>query len=165
MDRAGFKLTTFTDSLKTFVYIPILEFQLFVPFVNRTTRKKDNDLSRDRGWDNKNYFHNFSFLHIRNKLLLRQKLVWSLDHDREKVLRKTIVEHDNRWKKVKNAIAFDLKENWQTTLKWLHFNHFLILTTLFFPNHSFCYTSTNNGFFFWKILKSHNLLLVIIISS
>ena len=64
-------------------------------------------------------FHNFSFLHIRNKLLLRQKLVWSLDHDREKVLRKTIVEHDNRWKKVKDtpAIKFDLKENWQNTLK------------------------------------------------
>ena len=59
-------------------------------------------------------FHNISFLHIRNRLLDRPKLVWVfLDSDVEQRLKKKILEVDKRWKNIKKtAIQFDLRKNW-----------------------------------------------------
>jgi hypothetical protein len=63
-------------------------------------------------------FTNFELPNLRDELLQRTKLVWCLSIETEKILKQSILEFADGWKKEgKNAIKFELHENWASTLK------------------------------------------------
>ena len=58
-------------------------------------------------------FTNFELPDLRDELLQRTKLVWSLNVESEKILKKSILKFADGWKKEEaNAIKFELHENW-----------------------------------------------------
>jgi hypothetical protein len=60
----------------------------------------------------KQEFMNYTYPNLRDELYLRQYIVWSLDLKFEKPYKHSIPTFDKRWKKLKNAVKFCLKDNW-----------------------------------------------------
>ena len=62
-------------------------------------------------------FTNFELPNLRDELLQRTKLVWSLSWESEKILKPAILKFADGWKtKGPNAIKFELHKNWATPL-------------------------------------------------